>query len=404
MSLQRVTRRLAEVCGHLNVLNAELVDLVGESMMLQGWDASNSTAAQWVAWQTGVSPERAHQIVQVVGRRDELPITFAAFTDGRLSFEQMATVSKRTPAHNDGEACQLAVNATVAQLRVGLPRRFFPPAPKPDTPESAAPQRQLSTGFNDDGDFFLHGLADGADGAVIQQALQEAKDALFRAGNLDATWLDALVEISKRSLDSVDSVSRRENFKIVIHLDAEGSWIHHGPTLPDALFERVTCDGLVQPLWHRDGSPINMGRLRHIVPLRTRIVVEDRDRICRHTHCTTSFGLQVHHIIHWANGGRTDTDNLCCLCPRHHRAHHNGDFTITGNPNMIDGLTFTDRNGTRIESCGQPTPPGNQPPPQPAKPYLHPTGEHLHTKWIYFTPPPPEPPSSTSRPEPPSNN
>jgi hypothetical protein len=38
----------------------------------------------------------------------------------------------------------------------------------------------------------------------------------------------------------------------------------------------------------------------------------------------------AHHIQHWADGGRTDLDNLVLLCDHHHRVvhHHGWDITM----------------------------------------------------------------------------
>ena len=91
-------------------------------------------------------------------------------------------------------------------------------------------------GFDDDGEFFLHARADGVDGAVIEQALSEAKDALFAAGNVDATWLEALVEVATRSLVGVGSPSRRDLFRVIVHLDASVG------RLADALKQRGALD------------------------------------------------------------------------------------------------------------------------------------------------------------------
>ena len=43
------------------------------------------------------------------------------------------------------------------------------------------------------------------------------------------------------------------------------------------------------------------------------------------------------HLVHWADGGATDLQNLALLCPRHHRAWHRGrighrDLRLPGEP------------------------------------------------------------------------
>ena len=191
-----------------------------EALETAAWENQgvNSPAA-WLAWQTGLSPERAKQIVAMAQRQTELPVTFAAFAEGLLSVDQVAVVAKRTPVHNDQEACDLAQSATVAQLRVALSKHFLvqppepvpaddsQPAPPPAVPV-AEPEYRLSIGFYDDGDFYLHGLANTADGAIINNAISEARDALFHAGQKDVTWLDALREVCQRSLGTITSPSR----------------------------------------------------------------------------------------------------------------------------------------------------------------------------------------------------
>ena len=53
------------------------------------------------------------------------------------------------------------------------------------------------------GRFHLHAAGDVVGGATVEAALQEAKDALFQAGEHDASWWDALVEVAERSLATV---------------------------------------------------------------------------------------------------------------------------------------------------------------------------------------------------------
>ncbi|MBV9952359.1 MAG: HNH endonuclease, partial [Acidimicrobiia bacterium] len=101
-------------------------------------------------------------------------------------------------------------------------------------------------------------------------------------------------------------------------------------------------------------------------------------------------GIQVHHIVHWEDGGPTDTDNLCCLCRRHHRMLHNGLIGITGHADDPDGLTVTDRWNRRLDPTGKPTPPNRSPAEAaraahiPTPTYRHPSGERINTRDTWF--------------------
>jgi hypothetical protein len=200
-------------------------------------------------------------------------------------------------------------------------------------------------------------------GALVEAALKEAKDALFSAGRTEVTWGDAMAEVARRSLGAVDSMSRRDSFRTYVHLDSDGGWLTGQPRMPAHITKKLTCDGILQPVWHSQGASVNVRRAQRIVPARTRRLVEDRDRGCRFPGCSTTRHVECHHLIHWVNGGTTDTWNLCCLCDLHHDAHHDGDFTITGDPNNLTGLTFTTRNGFPIRPGPTFATPANPPPP-----------------------------------------
>ena len=125
--------RMADLCGHLNVLHAQLVDAVVEALDNDLWQQWGIQSPEhWLAWQTGLSPARA----QPTGRHRppcrELPVTFAAFADGELSVDQVVTVAKYTPSHNDAEVCQLARAASVSQLRNALSRYVHHVDTKPE--------------------------------------------------------------------------------------------------------------------------------------------------------------------------------------------------------------------------------------------------------------------------------
>jgi len=200
-----------------------------------------------------------------------------------------------------------------------------------------------------DGRFELHLSTTAVDGALIETAVREAKDALFTAGNQDATLADGLVEMANRSLCAVASGNRKEHYRVLLHLDTDGQgWVSKKGAIPLHLLQEFTCDGTLIPVWETDGLPVSVGRAQRIVPLRTRRLVEDRDRGCRYPGCPVTGFLENHHIQHWSKGGATNRDTVVSLCPTHHRQHHQGRFLINGNPDIPDGLVFPSQYGQRI--------------------------------------------------------
>ena len=107
----------------------------------------------------------------------------------------------------------------MAQLKKVMRAQFFDDG-TPDDRQAPKPVDRLSTSHTDEGRWRISGEADPEAGAIIDAALDEARDALFRGGHTGVTNIEALVEIAKRSLAAVGSVSRRENHRINLHLDA----------------------------------------------------------------------------------------------------------------------------------------------------------------------------------------
>jgi HNH endonuclease len=250
-------------------------------------------------------------------------------------------------------------------------------------------------------------------GALVETAVREAKDALFTAGQTQATLGDALTEVAHRSLSTVASRSRRDHYRVLVHLDTAGGWLNGRPALPAHLVDKLTCEGTLTPVWETQGRPVSVGRAMRIAPRRTRRLVEDRDRGCRFPGCTTVGFLDNHHIHHWRHGGPTDLDHLVSLCPYHHDAVHANQITVTGDPTTPHGLTFRNHAGLEIRGPHYTPPP--PPPVSPAAvaaimtreagsaltalwqhqpipgltphdtPYRGPTGQQLHPQWVEFT-------------------
>ncbi len=189
---------------------------------------------------------------------------------------------------------------------------------------------------------------------------------------------------------SVGSTSRSAHYRVYVHLSTDGAWVGGRHAIPMPLVQRFLSDGVLQPVWETDGRPVSVGRDLRILPLRSRRLIEDRDRGCRFPGCTTTRFVEIHHLLDWAQGGATDDDNLVSLCPFHHDAVTRGDVTMTGDPTRPDGLTVTTREGLVIGPPGwrdlAPPPGGDPPRPAWSAAYEPPTGESA--RWAEIEIPP----------------
>ena len=204
------------------------------------------------------------------------------------------------------------------------------------------------------------------------------------------TWADALVRMASEAADSLDAELARtgrrgERNKVVLHhdVDPEGRFgpgqLHLGPVVPDAVARFLACDAEVMVASYRAGQLIGIHPTERTVSRALRRALERRDQGCTHPLCTQRRFLQVHHLRHWEDGGLTVPRNLICLCPVHHREHHQGELTIEGDPEQ-GTLRFLDRWGRPIEPPGTGSPdPVRVDEPSPFQP---PYGERLSSQWF----------------------
>lgn len=383
----RLTARAGELAGQLAQVQADLVAFTAELIESGDWAGDGvRSPAHWLQVYTGLSPAHAQDLVQVAQRGEELATTTVMMAEGRLTLDQAAVIAKHVPDWAVGQVERLAELTTVTQLRRAVVQYpFEEPGEQQSAPAQEPASLSMST-FN--GRFHLRFETNASDGALVQQALQEAKDALFTAGNEKATLADALVEMANRSLAAVTSVSRRDNYRVMLHLSTDGTgWLERRGALPSELRRNLTCDGTVRPVWETEGQPVSVGRSQRIVPHRTRRLVEDRDKGCRYPGCPATGFLENHHIVHWEDGGPTDYDNLVSLCPGHHADQHKGHFEIVGDPSSPGGLEFRARAGWTL---GRSSPPGPVPLPDRPPPIREGIrGERLGLRWVHFVEPAP---------------
>ena len=97
---------------------------------------------------------------------------------------------------------------------------------------------------------------------------------------------------------------------------------------------RVACDATVILALDDDvGHTMYEGRARRFPSASQRREVMRRDRHCRFPGCPNATFTNVHHIVAWKPGGRTDLPNLVLMCEHHHAVVHRRGWKMSGNAN-----------------------------------------------------------------------
>ncbi len=373
---------LADIAGVLNVQHARLVDVAARAQRDGGWFGEGiHSIAHWLTIHVGLAPGRARQIATIAERADEFPVLMATFRRGELAIDQAYEVAAKAPAWADQRVTEFATVATVRQLRRMIRDENFEGDPDEVVTEPERRSESISITWDEHGQLRLPGALDTEQGLIVEAAMNDARQGLFDAGHTDVTWSDALAEVARRSLSKI-TVERRERFlpAVHVHLDTAAVQLTNGVPLPATLRDYLLCDANLRPVWERDCVPFGVGRSQRTVPDRTRRIIEHRDQGCRVPGCGQRH-VEIHHILHWRDGGPTETWNLISLCRNHHKRHHLGHLLISGNADVADGVQFSDALGRELVVHPHPRPP-DAPPPAPPVPYRHPSGERLQPKWI----------------------
>ncbi|MGV1079674.1 MAG: DUF222 domain-containing protein [Candidatus Nanopelagicales bacterium] len=104
--------------------------------------------------------------------------------------------------------------------------------------------------------------------------------------------------------------------------------------IPAAVARRLACDCHVLPVimsWK--SQVLDIGPHTRLISPQLRLAITLRDTTCRFPQCDGPI-QEIHHVIHWANGGPTTRENLAGLCHFHHKTIHHHHYELTGNANQ----------------------------------------------------------------------
>ncbi len=375
----------------LEVLFEELAELAGQRNAIDGRVVE-------IAAELGVSPTNANMIATVGHRLHEFPRCTQRLREGQLSLDQVGVIAGRAANGSDEHYAQLAASATVSQLRTAVklePRSEPGPRPGP---------RRCITKTGDEESTSWRITLPHAEAATFDAALASHLDGLIADWKRDHDNGDRASEQAPPLPNSVDAflhlieagwdteVARRphgQRTTVAMHVDVgeKAASLHLGPALSEGERRYLLCDATCEVWFRRNGHVIGSGRSTRTVGRRLRRALEHRDQCCVVPGCGATAGLHAHHIRHWEDGGPTDLWNLVLLCPYHHRSHHSGIITITGDAH---NLTVTDSSGQPLSARSLARPPTTHPP--AVNPYSGPTGERAH--WWWYQPFQPHPPPS----------
>ncbi|HYO36763.1 MAG TPA: DUF222 domain-containing protein, partial [Geodermatophilus sp.] len=227
------------------------------------------------------------------------------------------------------EADHAALVQVVAQYLAALD----PDGPEPDPTEG----RSLTIVRHADGSVTIRAHLDAVGGEKFSTAVEAHVQADRPAGDERTRAQrqgDALVQLADNALATGSApVLRTVKPHVAVRIDlddlatGEGTaTTGFGAVISAARARWLACDGRIsRVVFGPDGVPLDVGREQRLVSGALRRAVELRDGGCVFTGCDApSHWADVHHLVHWIDGGDTSLDNSALLCERHHTKVHHG--------------------------------------------------------------------------------
>ena len=416
VSLERLEAQICELAGHLAAATCRFLVLLADFDARRGWASWEMTScAAWLSWKCQLSSGTAREHVRVARALGDLPVIRGEFAAGRLSYAKVRALTRvATPATEAGLA-DLAGPMTANQLervarahrkvtraddaaarvRRRLAWRFeedgslsgtfrLPPL------AGAVLLRALRAACADlagpagdpRGDVSAATPAADAPATDTPAADAPAGGAPVPAARTSSELADGLVAVAESFLaGKVAGADDAEVYQVVVHAGAGAlaeapagqpgvsaetpppvpgdpanpgrCHVEDGPAISISTAQMLACTAALSWMRHaRDGAVLALGRRRRKPNAAIRRAARERDACrCRFPGCE-SRRVDLHHIQHWINGGRTDLENLVSLCPYHHKLVHDRGYLIAAPPPGGAGtFAFYRPDGTRLPTC-----------------------------------------------------
>jgi Domain of unknown function (DUF222)/HNH endonuclease len=310
-------------------------------------DVGARTAASWLRHNLRMSAGEARRRVAAGRRLKDLPLVHRAFLAGDINLAHVEVLAAAVDElgmkavlaaedslvelarHNDPWDLREAIRTLKQSLdhesvdekqRKAMERRHFSVTPVGD-------------------EYVAKGVLDAETGAMLAKVLDTmARPEPGDERSSGQRRVDALGDLCRSVLDAglPQDNGVRPHLTVVLSWGALLGQVGAPPpqmdglgTVSTSLVRQLACDAqIARVVIAPDGSPIELGRSARAPSAPQRRGVRVRDKGCCRVPGCRSRLVQVHHVVHWVDGGATDLQNMVSLCPRHHRNVHSGRLRI----------------------------------------------------------------------------
>jgi Domain of unknown function (DUF222)/HNH endonuclease len=354
-----LTQALDDAVFLMTAASAEALELVALYDEQKLWARDGATSmASWLAGRFGLAWGTAREWVRAAHALRGLPRIREAYASGRLSWDQLRPLIRFVTPETEEFWARKGPDLRPSSLYREARRHE-----RIRSEEETELHRSRFLSLNWDYELpvlHLEGMLPAEQGATLQAALERrAQDVVLTeppAGDpKEARLADALVELVTGAGGKDAPIPT-----VVVHAGAEvlaSGEPEEGPVLAETdagqrlsseAVRRLACDSRIEWVLESGGRPVGIGRRGRAIPGQIARILRHRDQGCRFPGCGRRLWLRAHHLVHWADGGATNLDNLVLLCHAHHRLVHEGGWRTSGHP--AHDLRFHDPGGRPLRT------------------------------------------------------
>jgi len=344
-TLEQLQERLQSTIRGENQLAAVRAETLAELTRREGVHITENSLRE-----KGLRPRRkARSEVETAVELEELPKTSEGLRDGDIPYENARILAK---ASQEGEIDEAEL---IGPARTQSPDKFAGTVRKYQQQRSeddgmSRLEHQRSQRFariktdRTDGMTVLYGRFDPITGALIETALSQKMDELWREEDPRARcspgqrMADALAHLVTREETDQDTGKVRGPRLLliadydVINRELRNGRLGDGTPIPVEKIRDLACQSDILPVIFRGVSqPLDLGRSRRTASPAQRIALVARDKACVGCGANANW-CQAHHIIPWAVQGNTDLDDMVLLCSRCHHGVHDDRWQVRRKP------------------------------------------------------------------------
>jgi hypothetical protein len=276
----------------------------------------------WAAARADVSHQTARSMCWTASKMQVAPDVAELLASGEVSFDRAEQLARLPEEHRDQHECY-----DISQLRrlVAHHKRLTPKR------ERKTGNGYLHFGHSDELATSYWGELPGLDARIMEKAVDQRADEIIpvdeRLAVAERRAL-ALVSILQDSLYQNSAEPEAAATEVAVIVDARtaaetngetGAAVLAGPRVGPEALQEIMCNGIVEVVGiTENGEPLNLGRRSRTVNRKLRRHVLGRDGGCTVDGCASRYRLEIHHVLPWSHGGRTDADDLISLCWFHH--------------------------------------------------------------------------------------